>query len=168
MRDGSSVTIRPATAQDEPALRSFLSRLSPEARRLRFFTGAADVGFAAHLAAAVGPGRFGLIAHDQAGVPVAHAIYIQLDQTRAEVAVEVADHLQGRGLGTLLIERLAANAEDLGITTFVAEVLPENHAMLHVFRDGFDAHCSFHHGTDRVEFQTATWRLAGARFGAGA
>jgi GNAT superfamily N-acetyltransferase len=168
MRDGVSVTIRPATAEDEPALRAFLSRLSPEARRLRFFTGAADVGFAAHLAAAVGPGRFGLIAHDRAGLPVAHAIYIQLDQTRAEVAVEVADHLQGRGLGTLLIERLAAHAEGLGITTFVAEVLPENHAMLHVFRDGFDAHTSFHHGTDLVEFQTAAWRLADARFVAGA
>ncbi len=38
---------------------------------------------------------------------VAHALYIQLDGTRAEVAVEVADHLHGRGFGTILIEQLA-------------------------------------------------------------
>jgi hypothetical protein len=39
-----------------------------------------------------------------------HALYVQLDRTRAEVAVEVADHLHDRGLGTIFIERLAAVA----------------------------------------------------------
>jgi acetate---CoA ligase (ADP-forming) len=164
MRNGSHVTIRAATAQDEPELCSFLANLSPEARRLRFFTGAADIGSAAHLAAAVGAGHYGLMAHDEAGVPIAHAIYIRLDQTRAEVAVEVADDLHGQGLGTLLIERLAARAETHGIKTFVAEVLPENHAMLDVFHNGFDGHSRFHAGTDRVEFATASWRLAAGRF----
>ena len=128
MRDGSNVTIRAASAWDEPALRSFLANLSPESRRLRFFTGAADISCAAHLAMAIGAGHYGLMAHDQDGAPVAHAIYVRLDETRAEVAVEVADHLHGQGLGTLLIQRLAARAETDGITTFVAEVLPENHA----------------------------------------
>lgn len=164
MRDGSNVTIRAASAWDEPALRSFLANLSPESRRLRFFTGAADISCAAHLAMAVGAGHYGLMAHDEAGVPIAHAIYVRLDQTRAEVAVEVADHLHGQGLGTLLIQRLAARAETHGITTFVAEVLPENHAMLDVFHNGFDAHWGFHEGIDRVEFPTAAWRLAAGRF----
>lgn len=50
------------------------------------------------------------------------------------------------------------------ITTFVAEVLPENRAMLDVFRDGFDAHVRFHDGTDTAEFPTAAWRLARERF----
>jgi acetate---CoA ligase (ADP-forming) len=164
MRDGSNVTIRAATARDEPALRSLLANLSPESQRLRFFTGAADIDCAAHLAAAVGAGHYGLMAHDQAGVPVAHAIYVRIDQTRAEVAVEVADHLHGQGLATQLVQRLAARAETHGITSFVAEVLPENHAMLDVFHDGFDARSSFHEGTDRIEFPTAAWRLAAGRF----
>ena len=164
LRDGSKVTIRAASAWDEPALRSFLANMSPESRRLRFFTGAADISCAAHLAMAVGAGHYGLMAHDQDGVPVAHAIYMRLDQTRAEVAVEVADHLHGQGLGTQLIQRLAARAETHGITTFVAEVLPENHAMLDVFHHGFDAHSSFREGIDRVEFPTAAWRLAQGRF----
>ncbi len=164
LRDGSKVTVRAATAEDEPALRSFLSGLCLEAKRLRFFTGAADMVYAAHLAAATGADRYGLIAHDEAGLTVAHATYVQLDDARAEVAVEVADHLHGRGLGTILIERLAAVAEARGITRFVAEVLSDNGAMLDVFRDCFDASLSLHDGTETVEFSTASWRLAHERF----
>ncbi len=67
LRDGSSVTVRAATARDEPALLSFLNGLCLEARRMRFFTGAADIPYAAHLAAATGADRYGLIAHDEAG-----------------------------------------------------------------------------------------------------
>jgi L-amino acid N-acyltransferase YncA len=165
LRDGSSVTIRSATAQDEPALRSFLAGLCLEARRLRFFTGAADISKAAHWAAATGADRYGLIAHDEMGVLVGHATYVKLDGTRAEVAVEVADHLHGRGLGTILIERLAIIAEQYGITHFVAEVLSENQAMLDVFREGFDARVVHHEGPEeRVEFLTSGWRLAHERF----
>jgi GNAT superfamily N-acetyltransferase len=165
LRDGSSVTVRASVLLDEPALRTFLAALSSEARRLRFFTGAADIDCAAHLAAAPGLDRYGLIAHDQAGLAVGHAIYVQLDDTRAEVAVEVADALYGHGLATILIARLAAEAEDHGITRLVAEVLPENHAMLDVFRDGFDARVIFHGGTEMVDFPTSARRLAGERFG---
>jgi len=88
------------------------------------------------------------------------------DPTRAEVAVEVADHLHGRGLGTILIERLAAVAEQRGITLFIAEVLSENHAMLDVFREGFDGRMIHREGPEKtVEFLTSGWRLARARFG---
>jgi L-amino acid N-acyltransferase YncA len=166
LRDGSSVTVRPASSQDEPALRSFLYRLCPEDRRLRFFTGAANIASAAHLAAAADAQHYGLIAHDKMGVLVGHATYVQLSETRAEVAVEVADHLHDRGLGTILIERLAVIAEQRGITHFVAEVLSENHAMLDVFREGFDGRVVLHEGSEeRVEFLTSGWRLAQARFG---
>jgi GNAT superfamily N-acetyltransferase len=165
LRDGSSVTVRSATARDEPALLAFLSGLSMEAKRLRFFTGAADMGYAAHLAAATGADRYGLIAHDETGLAVGHATYVQLDRTHAEVAVEVADRLHGCGLGTLLIERLAIVAEQHGITHFVAEVLCENRAMLDVFREGFDARVVRHEGPEeRVEFLTTAWRLAHERF----
>lgn len=164
LRDGSHVTLRAATAADEPALRSFLAGLCPEAKRLRFFSGAVNLGGAARAAADTSARRFGLVAHDEAGALVAHALYIQLDRTRAEVAVEVADHLHDRGLGTILIERLAVVAERHGITHFVAEVLPENRAMLAVFRDGFDADVALRDGVDHVELPTAAWRTAGERF----
>jgi GNAT superfamily N-acetyltransferase len=164
LRDGSRVTVRPVCEQDEPALHSFLAGLCTQARYLRFFTGGADVRRAARLAAATGPDRYGLLAHDESGVLVGHALYIQLDDTRAEVAVEVSDHLHDRGLGTILIERLASVAEERGITRFVAEVLPQNRPMLAVFRDGFDAHVALRDGSDAVEFPTSAWRTARERF----
>ena len=159
------MTVRSVGQGDEAPLQAFLTELCASSLRLRFFTGGANVANAAHWAAGTPADRYGLLAHDKTGVLVAHAVYVKLDQTRAEVAVEVADHLHGRGLGTILMERIGAVAEERGITQFVAEVLPENRAMLDVFRDGFDAHVAFHEGTDTVEFPTAAWRLARKRFG---
>jgi L-amino acid N-acyltransferase YncA len=164
LRDGSSVMVCPVRTQDEPELSSFLSGLCLESQRLRFFTGAANVAAAAHLAAASDAQHYGVLAHDEAGALVGHALYVQVNETRAEVAVEVADQLHGRGLGTVLVGRLAAAAEGRGIRSFIAEVLPENRAMLDVFRDGFDAQVSFSQGTDSVEFPTSSWRLARERF----
>lgn len=164
LRDGSRVAVRPVRARDEPALRSFLAGLCGQARYLRFFSGGADVASAARLAAATGADRYGLLAHDETGSLVGHALYIQLDDKRAEVAVEVADHLHDRGLGTILIERLASVAEQHGITRFIAEVLPQNRQMLAVFRDGFDAHVALRDGSDAVEFPTSAWRTTRERF----
>jgi RimJ/RimL family protein N-acetyltransferase len=138
--------------------------LCEQARYTRFFSAAADLEEAAQLAATTAADRYGLVAHDETGVLVGHTLFIQLDDRRAEVAVEIADHLHGRGLGTILIERLAVAAEHRGITRFIAEVLPQNHAMLAVFRDGFDATIAFREGADKVEFPTSSWRTALDRF----
>jgi len=164
LRDGSLVAVRRVAGAAEAALHTFLAGLSPEARRLRFFSGGADMGTAAHAAAEPGAGRYGLLVHDETGALVGHALYVPMDPTHAEVAVEVADHLHGRGLGTILIERLAAAAEQHGITHFTAEVLPENHAMLDVFRDAFGAHVRLRDGVNRVELPTASWRRACSRY----
>ena len=164
LRNGASISIRQAAAEDETGLRAFLGGLCLTARRFRFFTAGVDLDTAAHWAAASSDGRLGLVAHDEQGALVGHAVFIPLDADRAEVAVEVADRLHGNGLGTILIERLAATAEAQGISQFVAEVLPENAAMLEVFCDGFDAHVRLRDGVDTVEFPTATWRLARERF----
>ena len=167
LRDGSQVIVRLSTPDDEPELLGFLAGLRLEARRLRFFTGAVNLDDAAHLGTESGPDRLGLVAFDEHGALVGHALYLQLAAHvagRAEVAVEVADDLHGLGLGTILIERLAEIAERRGLATFVAEVLPENEAMLDVFRDGFDADVSRREGVVRVEFPTSTWRLARERY----
>jgi GNAT superfamily N-acetyltransferase len=166
LRDGERVTVRPVDPADEPALREFIASLGAEARRLRFFSGAVDLGTAARNVAATGPERIGLIAHDERGHVVGHAMCVELEPRRAEVAVEVADRLHGEGVGTILVERLARLAEGRGITHFTAEVLPENRAMLDVFRDGFDARVSWSAGAEHVEFPTEAWRLARDRYDA--
>jgi GNAT superfamily N-acetyltransferase len=149
---------------DEEQLCRFLAALCLEARRLRFFSGGVDIEHVAHQVAATGPGRIGLLALGADGGIVGHAVAITLASGSAEVAVEVADELHGEGLGTILIEHLAELAEGTGITTFVAQVLGENRAMLDVFREGFDAHVSWRDGLDFVEFPTSAWRLAAARY----
>ncbi len=55
------------------------------------------------------------------------------DPDTAEVAFAVADDFQGRGVGTRLLEQLAALAARAGIERFVADVVAGNTAMLHVF-----------------------------------
>jgi acyl-CoA synthetase (NDP forming) len=85
---------------------------------------------------------------------VALASWVRLrDPAAAEVAFAVADDLQGKGLGTRLLERLAARAGASGIRSFVAEVLAENAAMVRVFRDaGYQVSREFAEGVLHLEF----------------
>ena len=78
----------------------------------------------------------GAVATDDGERLVALASYARLrDREAAEVAFAVADGYPGRGVGTRLLERLAARASEQGITRFVAEVMAENEPMLHVFSE---------------------------------
>src|SRR4051794_18007019 len=135
LRDGSTLRLRPTTADDADELVRFFERLSPESRYLRF-QGATTVD-----ARAVRPflrsdeGLLSLVGELE-GEPVAVATYARLrDPHRAEVAFAVADAFQRRGVGTRLLERLAQHAERAGIDEFVAQVLPQNDGMLKVFAD---------------------------------
>lgn len=168
LRDGTLVTIREVTAGDEQALEEFLSDLCLEARRMRFFSAAVDIATAAHWAVEPSQPGLGLIAQTADARVAGHAAYVELGDGLAEVAVEVADAMQGQGLGTILIERLARVAERRGVRELVAEVLPENRQMLIVFRDGFDARIRFVEGVERITFPTSAWRLAHERFTAAA
>ena len=68
-------------------------------------------------------------------VGVASYVPLREDPHTAEVAFAVADHMHHRGIATLLLEHLVSLARSRQITTFTAETLTENQAMLHVFAD---------------------------------
>jgi len=145
LRDGSTLRLRAPTAVDEDTLIGFFQALSPDSRYLRFH--GATIVDQTTVACALETDwhrRGSLLGElaDPAGLvrPVALATYVRLhDPRRAEVAFAVADELHGRGIGTRLLERLAAHAAEVGIEEFVAEVLPQNAAMLRVFDDaGFE------------------------------
>ena len=137
LRDGSTVAIRPVEPADLDQLRALLAGLTPEARRLRFFSGGADVQRAARWAATVGLREgAGLVA--VAGDPqeiVGHACFESGRPGVAEVAFEVSERVRGQGLATILLAHLAEVAAERGIERFVAEVLPENRRMIEVFRE---------------------------------
>lgn len=157
LRDGSTVAIRSVEPEDLDGLRALLAGLTPEARRLRFFSGGADVQGAARRAATVGlRDAAGLVA--LAGDPqeiVGHACFERGAPDVAEVAFEVSARMRGQGLATILLAHLAEVAAERGIERFVAEVLPENRRMIEVFREsGFPTELKRGPDDLRVSFPT--------------
>jgi GNAT superfamily N-acetyltransferase len=135
LRDGSAVRLRPLQAGEEPELRRFLDGVSAPSLYSRFFGRPALERAAASLADCARPGDVAIVAQGGAQQSiVAHAGAFRVGEDRAEAAFLVADEWQGRGLGSILLYRLAAAARAQGIATLVAEVLPGNHAMLTVFQ----------------------------------
>jgi acetyl coenzyme A synthetase (ADP forming)-like protein len=169
LRDGSTVHVRPSRPDDAPAVRELLRDLSEESTWLRFFSGFPNLDAAASWATEVDyRSRYGLVATaGQNGKVVGHAGWEREGNRpeRAEVAFVVADRMQGKGLGTILLGQLAEAATDVGVTLFVAEVLPENHRMVGVFRDsGFPLTTQTVPGLILVEFPTSLTPAALERF----
>ena len=155
LRDGSTLRLRAATAEDVDALVTFFAGLSPESRYLRF-QGAALIDRKT-VAPFVASESLSVVAERATDDIVAVATFVRLrDPKRAEVAFAVSDALQGRGVGTRLLERLAAHAADAGVEEFVAQVLPQNNAMLNVFADaGFAVRRSLEGGVVEVRLAIA-------------
>jgi L-amino acid N-acyltransferase YncA len=138
LRDGSTVHVRPVRADDAPAVRAFFERLSPESTALRFFSGFPDLDRAVRWATEVDDQRsYGLVATGADGRVVAHAGWEREPDRpeRAEVAFAIAETMQHNGLGTILLGQLIEAADQAGVAVLSAEVLPQNHRMIHVFRD---------------------------------
>lgn len=167
LRDGNTVGVRPLRRQDEAGLAAFLEDLSDESRAFRFFSCGLDMHHAARdaVAQACGAG-YGLVA--VAGDPpaiVAHAMFAPTNGGAAEVAVAVADEWHGRGVATLLLAHLAAEARDRGLETFTAVVLPDNHRMIEVFREsGFAVRVRSEPHQLAVEMPIAATEAARRRF----
>ena len=70
---------------------------------------------------------------------------------RAEVAFAVADAMQGRGLGTRMLERLGEIARERSVRAFDAYVLGDNLAMMDLFlQSGFTLTQGLDHGVFHV------------------
>jgi RimJ/RimL family protein N-acetyltransferase len=163
LRDGSIVHVSPAKPADVPAVRLLLKGLSDRSRWLRFFSAAPNLAKAARWATEVDDGRrYGLVATtERDGRMVGHAGLERASDRpeRAEVALEIADTMQGKGLGTVLLCQLAEAANQLGIQVLVAEVLPENRQMLQVLRDcGYPVKVRSLPGVELVELRTTRGR----------
>jgi acetyl coenzyme A synthetase (ADP forming)-like protein len=70
---------------------------------------------------------------------IAVGSYVMRDANAAEIGLAVADAFQGKGIGTLLLERLALIAAAHGVRYFWAMTMFENEPMIEVFRgSGFE------------------------------
>jgi acetate---CoA ligase (ADP-forming) len=156
LRDGSTLHVRPVSEGDTPKIKRFLGTLSRESIGFRFF-GSPNLDWVCEWSVDVDySDRYALVAStgpEQA--IVAHGAYMRLDEHRAEVAFMVSDEWQGRGIATIMLAHLAAAAEEHGISTFFAEVLPHNHRMIDVFvESGFPV--KRHRKQDAIEIELPT------------
>ena len=153
LRDGDVVVLRPVRSDDGPGLERLHGRLSKEAIYFRYFSRRrvlpkrqldefTQIDYRDRMGFVV---EFG-------GELIAHACYHRRAGTdEAEVAFEVQNEHWGRGLATLLLERLAFAARSVGILRFTGHVMPENHRMLEVLRDaGLPKVCRFEDSTVSV------------------
>jgi RimJ/RimL family protein N-acetyltransferase len=142
------VAIRPLGASDRGALAEAFSHLSAETRRRRFgevvnqlserdLDRLTDIDHHDHEALAALDRNTGRI------VGVARYIALPNDPGAAEVAIEVDDDWQGRGIGRRLMSELVERAGDEGIDRLVAYVSSDNLPVLSwIARSGGSVHGS--------------------------
>jgi acetyl coenzyme A synthetase (ADP forming)-like protein len=139
LRDGSTAFVHVARPPDGGALRAFFERLSPDSRYRRFFSVSVPrQELITRLCDSADPhaGLTLLVTRTWEGEPrvIAAGSYLAVDEKTAEVAFAVDDAFHGKGLATLLLERLALLAVGHGFTRFWAVTHADNRAMLDVFR----------------------------------
>jgi acyl-CoA synthetase (NDP forming)/GNAT superfamily N-acetyltransferase len=141
LADGTTVEIRQACPDDLDAVQAMHEAMAPDNVYLRFFSysrrsAEAEARRICREPDPEAPGSAALLAL-QDGELVGVASYAELIGTpgQAEVAFAVADHMHHKGIATLLLEHLVSLARSRQITTFTAETLTENRAMLEVFAD---------------------------------
>jgi RimJ/RimL family protein N-acetyltransferase len=172
LRDGTAATVRLAHAEDRASMAEFFARLSKDSQRIRFFsltqpsaklieTFCDDSDPRKQLCLIVMPASGG------ASRIIASANYMARNEATAEIALAVDDAFHGKGIGSLLLERLAVLAVRNGFNRFWAITLPDNQQMLDVFRkSGFECRSRANDGgrmPARVQVSMAT--LASRRGG---
>jgi len=137
LRDGRTIEIRALRPDDRQDMLAAIGRTSSQSLQRRFFVPKRgfsetelaffmNIDFDNHVA---------LVAQiDEDGRPsiVGGGRYIVVQPGRAEIAFVVVDAYQGLGIGAALTHHLSHLARDAGLRELIAEVLPENTAMLKV------------------------------------
>ena len=136
LRDGTVAHVRPITPADGPGVREFHAGQSDESIYLRFFAPLRELSDrdVQRFTVIDYRERVALVAL-QRGKIIGIGRYDEIGQQTAEVAFNISDHMHGKGIGSVLLEHLALIGYELGVTRFVAEVLPQNRKMLNVFKE---------------------------------
>ena len=138
LRNGRRVEIRALKPADRTGLLEAVAHMSEEARYRRFFAPKRsftekeieyylNVDFVRHVALVA-------VVEEPGGPVIAGGgRYIVSEPGHAEVAFSVDDPHQGQGIASALMRHLVVIARNAGLKELIAEVLPDNAAMLAVF-----------------------------------
>ena len=140
LRSGKSIEFRPLLPSDEFAYRNFFYSLQAKTIYLRFFHSKRLFPREvlqrhwSHIDYRKNTSIIGLAQRGGHKEIVAIGSYAMESEQRAEVAFVVREDSQGQGIASYLLEVLERIARENGYTSFSANVLSENTAMLHVFK----------------------------------
>ena len=158
LKDGQGVLLRIAAVRDIDRVEAFIRGLSLESLAMRFMGGVASVPrkFVEELCDPNLHLRACLLAVEGEGEEervLGLGNYVGGGGAVAEVAFMIGDAHQGRGIGTLILERLAGLAAASGYLGFEAELYSKNRKMDNVFMDtGFETRRAMEGGIVHVEF----------------
>lgn len=155
LRDGTTTHVRPIRPDDAEALQAFHVAQSEASTILRFFAPLERLPERdlVRFTTVDHRDRVALVAVTQDDEIIGVARYDRVGPDEAEVAFNIADAHHGRGLGSVLLEHLAAAARERGVRRFVADVLPQNGRMIAVFREaGYSLRQRLDDGVVQVSF----------------
>ncbi len=174
LKNGEGVLFRLATEKDFPLIKNFMNSVSKKSLRMRFMASINEISDSTIEAMCKGTLKetacmLAIVKENGKEKIIGLGNYIATGNGRvAEVSFLIGDEYQGRGISSLLLERLAGIAMANGFTEFEAEVLPENSPMIHVFKNsGLKYHQVW--GWDSVHIELpvnngiAMWRRADLR-----
>lgn len=138
LRDGRRIEIRALRPDDREDMLGAIGRTSPQSIQRRFFApkrgfSETEVAFFMNIDFDNHVALVAEIDEDGQSAIVGGGRYILVEPGRAEIAFVVVDAYQGQGIGATLMRHLAALARQAGLKELIADVLPENTAMLKVF-----------------------------------
>lgn len=136
---GSFVRIRELGPEDGDIVDVVFARLSPRSRYLRYQSHATELSAATRrsLNTLDGRSQVALAAFAAHRGPIGIVRILDLGRGRAELAIEVVDRWQGRGVGTQLLRAAADRAAAMGYRELVGEALVVNTAVLAALRRVF-------------------------------
>jgi acetyltransferase len=137
-RSGLSLSVRPASEADEPALSAFFDKVSDDDRRFRFLSASQHVSHA-QLEPLIHADHFrseSFLAFDPDGDLVGSALLAcdsRLDT--AEIAVSIRADCKGKGIGWALLDFLGQEAEKRGVRRVISIESRDNHATIELERE---------------------------------
>jgi GNAT superfamily N-acetyltransferase len=146
VHSGTTLHLRPIRATDAEKLVAFHQRLSSGSIYRRYFSfhPVLTEQEVAYFTQVDYVNRLAFVVEDGSDLVAVGRYDAKPTTTSAEVAFIVRDDYQHLGIGTKLLDALAAAALERGITTFTAETFAENRGMLAVFhRSAFPVTTTF-------------------------
>jgi RimJ/RimL family protein N-acetyltransferase len=161
LRNGQEICIRAGRPDDTDRIIEAFHKLDPESIYLRFFgpkkeLSEADIRRFREIDFDSRVVLLATVTKDGDETVIASGTYARESATRAEIAFIVEEDYHRLGISGRLIKHLATIATAAGITTFTAEVLPQNNAMLGVFsRCGYPMKSHTADGTVHISLDLA-------------